>query len=81
MAKNKEQLMAEIQAVLSGLGTALEAHGGGVKLIDFDPATGCVSVRLVGACLGCPMSDLTLRHGIEEQLMESVPEVKQVIAV
>jgi Fe-S cluster biogenesis protein NfuA len=56
-------------------------HAGNVELVDIDVETGRVSVRLQGSCVGCPMSDLTLKAGIEETLMQLVPEVREVINV
>jgi Fe-S cluster biogenesis protein NfuA len=46
-----------------------------------DDNNGVVTVRLTGACGGCPMAAMTLRLGIEQVLKEQVPEVKKVIAV
>jgi Fe-S cluster biogenesis protein NfuA len=42
---------------------------------------GIVSVRLTGACGGCPMATMTLKMGIEKLLKSKLPEVKEVIAV
>jgi Fe-S cluster biogenesis protein NfuA len=46
-----------------------------------DVNDGTVTVRLRGACSGCPMASMTLKHGIEQVLKEQVPEVKEVVAV
>lgn len=46
-----------------------------------DVRDGVVTVRLTGACGGCPMSTMTLRNGVERVVREAVPEVKQLIAV
>ena len=45
-----------------------------------DVSDGVVTLRLTGACGGCPMSTMTLKHGIERVLKEQVPEVKEVVA-
>ena len=50
-------------------------------MIDVDEATGVVKVKLVGACGSCPMSQMTLRVGVERVLKEEVPEVTEVEAV
>jgi Fe-S cluster biogenesis protein NfuA len=42
---------------------------------------GVVSVRLTGACGGCPMATMTLKNGIERVIREEVPEVKEVVSV
>lgn len=59
---------------------ALQADGGDVELVDVS-ADGVVSVRLTGACGSCPMSTMTLKMGIERNLMEQIPEVKEVVQV
>lgn len=60
---------------------ALQNDGGDIELIDVDEATGVVTVKLVGACGGCPMSQMTLKNGVERILKEAVPEVMSVEAV
>lgn len=54
------------------------SHGGEIHLLGVDN-DGNVSIKLTGACNGCPMSGLTLKHGIEEQLKILVPGVKRVM--
>ena len=58
----------------------LQADGGNVELIEVMP-DGIVKVKLTGACRGCPMSQMTLKAGIEKVIKEEVPEVKEVVAV
>jgi len=50
-----------------------------VELIDVSP-DGVVQVRLTGACEGCPMSQMTLKQGVEKVLREEVPEVTGVVS-
>jgi len=69
----------KVEAALARIRPALQADGGDVELIDV--REGVVSVRLVGACGGCPMSTMTLRNGIERILKQDVPEVKEVVSV
>ncbi|MHB1343982.1 MAG: NifU family protein [Thermoleophilia bacterium] len=57
---------------------ALQNDGGDVELVDVDEESGVVTVKLVGACGGCPMSQMTLKNGIERVLKEAVPEVVSV---
>lgn len=71
--------MQEIERVLDTLREGLAMHAGNVELIDMDMDTGKVSVRLLGTCVGCPMSDLTLKAGIEDTLMQLFPEVTEVV--
>ncbi len=81
MAKTKQELMVQIEQVLDTLRGGLAMHAGNVELVDVEPESGKVSVRLLGTCVGCPMSDLTLKAGIEETLRELVPEVTEVVNV
>lgn len=81
MPKTKEELLAEIEKVLDVLREGIAMHSGNVKLVDVDPESGKVSVEFEGMCVGCPMSELTLKAGIEDTLREMVPEVTEVIAV
>lgn len=69
----------KVEAVLNEIRPALEADGGNVELVDI--VDGVVQVRLVGACGGCPMSQITLSQGIEKLLKERIPEVLRVEAV
>ena len=73
-------LRARVQSVLDALRPLIQWDGGDVDLIDVTPA-GVVSVRLRGACVGCPSSQATLRLGIEKNLREKVPEITQVISI
>lgn len=57
----------------------LRADGGDVQLVDV--SDGVVKVKLTGACGGCPMASMTLKHGIERLLREQVPDIKEVISV
>jgi len=70
----------KVEAVLNKIRPSLLADGGDVELIDVDD-TGIVKVRLRGACAGCPMSQMTLKMGIERLLKKELPEVTEVISV
>ena len=69
----------KVEEALNNIRSALQADGGDIELVDVKE--GIVSVRLQGACSGCPMSMLTLKNGVERILKEDVPEVKEVISV
>lgn len=75
------EIEEKIEAVLEKLRPSLALHGGDVKLVGFNLETGEVDLELKGACVGCPMSNVTLKYGIEESLKEEIPEVKGVNAV
>ena len=79
--KSEESSMKErVEQALDKVRPALQADGGDVELVEVG-ANGVVKVRLKGACGGCPMSQLTLKMGIERVLRKEVPEVKAVEAV
>ena len=64
----------KVQAAIEKIRPMLKADGGDVELVDVS-AAGVVQVRLQGACSGCPMSQMTLKNGIERILKQEVPEV------
>jgi Fe-S cluster biogenesis protein NfuA len=66
----------KIRQILDKVRPALQADGGDVEFIDYHD--GVVTVRLKGACGSCPMSTMTLKHGIEARLREEIPEVRAV---
>jgi Fe-S cluster biogenesis protein NfuA len=68
-----------VEEALKKIRPALEADGGGIELVDI--VDGVVSVRLQGACKGCPGAQMTLKMGVERILKEEVPEVKSVQSV
>ena len=68
-----------VQGALDRIRPALQADGGDVELVEVEGNV--VKVRLRGACKGCPMSQMTLKNGIEKFLMKEVPDVERVEAV
>jgi len=82
MTENTETQKADrckVEEVLNKIRPGLQADGGDVELVDVEDGT--VKVKLVGACAGCPMSQLTLQTGIERVLKQEVPGVQRVIGV
>lgn len=69
-----------VEQALNKVRPALQADGGDVELVEVGE-NGVVKVRLKGACGGCPMSQLTLKMGIERILKKEVPEVASVESV
>ena len=70
---NKEK----VKQVLDKIRPGLQADGGDVKLINVND-NGIIEVELQGACRGCPMSELTLKNGIERTLKENIDGVEEV---
>ena len=69
----------KVEEVLNKIRPSLQADGGNVELVDVED--GIVKVKLVGACAGCPMSQMTLKMGIEKLLKKEIPEVQEVVSV
>ena len=67
----------KVKAALDKIRPSLQADGGDVELVEIE-ANGVVKVRLKGACAGCPMSQMTLKNGIERYLKQEIPEVTSV---
>ena len=70
----------EVQAALDLVRPQLQADGGDAELVEVGE-DGVVKLRLTGACGGCPMSQMTLKMGIERILKDRIPAVKSVEAV
>ena len=70
----------EVRKSLDTVRPYLEADDGDVELVRIKE-DGIVEVRLTGACVGCPMAQMTLRAGIERTLMRDIPEIRRVEAV
>jgi Fe-S cluster biogenesis protein NfuA len=68
----------KVQAVIDKIRPALQADGGDVELVEVE--NGIVKVRLQGACVGCPMSQMTLKQGIERLIKQEIPEIESVEA-
>lgn len=68
----------KVQNAINKIRPSLQADGGDVELVDV--VDGVVKVRLKGACAGCPMSQMTLRNGIERILKRDIPEIKSVVS-
>lgn len=69
----------KVEEVLNQIRPSLRADGGDVELVDVQD--GIVSVKLTGACSGCPMSTVTLKNGIERLLKEEISGIKEVVGV
>ena len=70
----------KVEQALEKIRPMLVADGGNVDLVEVTE-DGVVKLRLTGACGCCPMSQMTLKMGIEKLIKEEVPEVKEVIAI
>jgi Fe-S cluster biogenesis protein NfuA len=80
MTNNIDITIDEINKALNSIRPFLQADGGDVDLINVS-ADGIVKVKFTGACFDCPMSQMTLRAGVERFLIRDVPSIKRVEAV
>jgi Fe-S cluster biogenesis protein NfuA len=78
MILRRIHMKEKVEKVLNKIRPSLEADGGNVDLVSVKD--GVVKVRLTGACAGCPMSQMTLKMGIERLLKKEIPEIKSVEA-
>jgi Fe-S cluster biogenesis protein NfuA len=69
-----------VEQALNKIRPMLMADGGNVDLVEVT-ADGVVKLKLTGACGCCPMSQMTLKTGIERILKQEVPEIKEVLAI
>jgi Fe-S cluster biogenesis protein NfuA len=80
MQEKSNVLEEKVEKALMSVRPYLQADGGNLELVDVNDE-GVVSVRLVGACRGCPGARMTLQMGVERLLKQQVPEITGVQAV
>jgi Fe-S cluster biogenesis protein NfuA len=69
----------KVQEILDRIRPAVQADGGDIELVDIED--GVVKLMLQGACVGCSSSLMTIRMGIEQRLIDEIPEVTEVVAL
>ncbi len=76
----KTELIQKVENVINQIRPYLEADGGNIR---FDSITedNVVMVELLGACGSCPMSQMTLKAGVEQAVRKAIPEIKAVEAI
>jgi len=70
----------KVQTLINDIRPKLQADGGDIELIDVSE-DGTVKVKLLGACGGCPMAQMTLKMGVERYLKSKMPEISKVVSV
>jgi Fe-S cluster biogenesis protein NfuA len=78
--KKESKITEKVEEAINDIRPSLQADGGDVELVEVT-GEGIVKVRLMGACSGCMMAQVTLKSGIENYLKEQIPEVKEVVSV
>lgn len=75
-----DEIVAMIKELLeTRIRPAVQEDGGDIAFREFDPDSGVVTLKMMGACSGCPSSAITLKSGIESMLTFYIPEVKGVV--
>lgn len=72
-------MQEKVQKAIQNVRPSLQADGGDIELVGVAD-DGKVTVRLTGACNGCPMAQMTLKQGVETYLKKEVPEVTEVVS-
>ena len=68
-----------IKEAINAIRPALQNDGGDIEFINYDAESKNIHVKLVGACAGCPMSQLTLTNGVQRYIRETVDKDLTVI--
>jgi len=72
---------AELMDAIELIRPALQADGGDIRIVEIHDDTGIVDVELLGACVGCPASTMTLKAGVERILKDRVTGLTEVRAI
>lgn len=81
MSRKQAEVEESIKQVLAEKVTPkLQFHRGNAEFVSFDPDNGIATIRFLGTCQGCPLSAMTLKMGVESELLDAVPEVQEVRA-
>lgn len=75
----KEELLTRVQKALDEIRPYLQTDSGDIELVSLD--NNVVKVRLMGACIGCSVNQMTLKSGVEMTIKKYAPEIVQVINV
>lgn len=67
-----------LQKILQSINEKLALHGGGVSLVELNEQKKTISLKLQGACSGCPMAQITTENFIKKELMARMPELKEI---
>lgn len=74
--RTKEEIIDEINEVIDSIRFYIAQDGGDLEFISFDENSGIVTIRILGACVGCSLLDLTYTDGVEKILVSEINEVK-----
>jgi Fe-S cluster biogenesis protein NfuA len=81
LRQSESRMREKVEQVIEVIRPAIQADNGDILLHDVDEATGVVQVELIGACVSCPASTVTLKAGIERILKDRVEGVTEVVDI
>ena len=76
---NKQELKINIEKALTEIRPFLQADGGDISLLSVEEDI--VTVKLLGACIGCTVNQMTLKNGVEATIKKYAPQIKEVVDV
>ena len=77
----KRDIRSQVEEALDKVRPAMRADGGDARVVACDEDTGSVSIQMLGACKGCPLSQLDFAYAIDSLIRREVPEVREIVAV
>jgi Fe-S cluster biogenesis protein NfuA len=77
----KRDMQRRVEDALDKVRPAMRADGGDARIVACDERSGSVSIQMIGACKGCPLSQLDFAYAIESLIKREVPEVREIVAV
>jgi len=75
-----QELQDKIELALDEIRPFLQSDGGDIELVSIDKAK-IVHVKLLGACVGCSVNQMTLKSGVEMTIIKHAPQIEQVISI
>ena len=75
--KTEQEIFDTVRSIINHIRPYIIGDGGDIDLVSVKE--GIVTIRLLGACVGCSMIDVTLNQGIKNWIIEEVPEIKDVV--
>jgi Fe-S cluster biogenesis protein NfuA len=77
---SKSELIKKVESVIDQIRPYLQADGGNIRFVELTDDN-VVNVELLGACGSCPMSQMTLKAGVEQAVRKAIPEIKSVESI
>ncbi len=79
--QKQRDMHSRVEEALDKVRPALRADGGDARVVACDEESGSISIQMLGACKGCPLSQLDFVYAIESLIRREVPEVREIVAV